>query len=155
MLRVVDWKRGQSANLLYKAKLKEGRATDLWICFFILPFCIVKCLLYIKGLVVSKSIRTILCVFRPGKDADRATLDSCTGWVRHVGRFHGDRTYEFTFDCQLSKGDAEVFLLDRHKQQLLKLNRQFPTGRAELKGKSRCYLHWEFKNATGKCELHR
>lgn len=70
------------------------------------------------------------------------------------GRFHGDRTYEFTFDCQLSKGDAEVFLLDRHKQQLLKLNRQFPTGRAELKGKSRCYLHWEFKNATGKCELN-
>lgn len=143
-------------RLIYciKQNLREGRAMDWWICFFILLFCTVMYLLYIKGLAVSKSIQAILCVFRPGKDADRVTLDSCTGWVRHVGRFHGDRTYEFTFDCQLSKGDAEVFLLDRHKQQLLKLNRQFPTGRAELKGKSRCYLHWEFKNATGKCELN-
>ena len=57
---------------------------DLWICFFILLFCTVMYLLYIKGLAVSKSIQAILCVFRPGKDADRATLDSCTGWVRHV-----------------------------------------------------------------------
>lgn len=65
---------------------------DWWICFFILLFCTVMYLLYIKGLAVSKSIQAILCVFRPGKDADRATLDSCTGWVRHVGRFHGDRT---------------------------------------------------------------
>lgn len=143
-------------RLIYciKQNLREGRAMDWWICFFILLFCTVMYLLYIKGLAASKSIQAILCVFRPGKDADRVTLDSCTGWVRHVGRFHGDRTYEFTFDCQLSKGDAEVFLLDRHKQQLLKLNRQFPTGRAELGGKSIYYLRWEFKNATGKCELH-
>ncbi len=125
-----------------------------WICFFILPFSIVMYLLYIKGLAVSKSTQAVLCVFRPGKDADRAALDSCTGWVRHAGRFHGGRTYKFIFDCQLSQGDAEVFLLDRNKEQLLKLNRQFPTGTAELEEKRRYYLRWEFRNATGKCELH-
>ena len=93
-------------------------------------------------------------VFRPGKDADKVTLDSCTGWVKHVGRFRESRTYEFILDCQLSKGDVEVFLLNKKKKQLLKLNRQFPAGSAELDGKSRYYLRWEFKNATGKCELH-
>ena len=127
---------------------------DWWTCFFILPFCFVIYLLYIKGLAVSKSIQAILYVFRPGKDADRVTLDSCTGWVKHVGRFRESRIYEFTLDCQLSKGDVEVFLLNKKKKQLLKLNRQFPAGSAELDGKSRYYLRWEFKNATGKCELH-
>ncbi len=125
-----------------------------WICFFVSSFCIVMYLLYIKGLAVSKRIRAILYVFRSGKDADEVILDSCTGWVRHVGRFHGNRTYEFTFDHQLSKGDAEVFLLDEKKQRLLKLDRQFPTGKVELEGKNRYYLRWEFKNATGKCGLH-
>ena len=125
----------------------------LWPCFFILP-CIVMYFLYIKGFVGSRYTRAILFGFWQGKDADKATLDSCTGWVRHVGRFRESRTYEFTLDCQISKGDVEVFLLDRKKQQLLKLNRQFPTGRAELDGKSRYYLRWEFKKATGKCELH-
>lgn len=127
---------------------------DWWTCLFILSFCILMYFLYIKGLAASKNIRAILYVFRPGKNADKATLNSCTGWVRHAGRFHGNRTYEFTFDCQLSKGDAEVFLLDKKQRQLLKLTRQFPTGRAELTWKNRYYLRWEFKNATGNCELH-
>ena len=110
--------------------------------------------LYIKGFVGSRYTRAILFGFRQGKDADKVTLDSCTGWVKHVGRFRESRTYEFTLDCQLSKGDVEVFLLDKKKQLLLKLNRQFSAGRAELDEKSRYYLRWEFKNATGKCELH-
>lgn len=110
-------------------------------------------LLYCKGLAVTKSIAAVLFVFRPGRDADRATLSSCTGWVRHVGRFQESGTYEFTFDAQLSKGNAEVILWDKKKLQLLKLDRQSPTARIELDRKNRYYLHWHFKSATGKCEL--
>lgn len=125
-----------------------------WPALLILAVCVVVYVLYRQGIAVSRSTRAVLFVFRTGKGADKATLDSCTGWVRHVGRFHESRTYEFTLDCQLSKGDVEVLLLDRKKQQLLKLNQQLPAGRAELDGKNRYYLRWEFKKATGKCELH-
>lgn len=56
-------------------------------------------------------------------------------------------------DAQLSKGDVELQLLDQEKQPLLKLNRQLMSQRIDLDGKSRYYLRWEFKGATGKCEL--
>lgn len=124
-----------------------------WTCLIILPVCTVIYLLYIKGFVVTKSIRAVMFGFWPGKNADKAVLDSCTGWARHAGSFHEGGIYEFTLACQLSKGDVKVFLLGKEKQQVLKLDRQSPAGRAELEGKSRYYLRWELESATGKCEL--
>ena len=109
-------------------------------------------ILYSRGLAVTKCIAAVLFVFRPGRDADRAELNSCSGWVRHMGRFHQGRVYEFSFEAQLSKGEAEVSLLDRDKRPLLKLNRQSPTGTIKLE--ERYYLRWEFQNATGQCELN-
>lgn len=108
-------------------------------------------LLYRRGLAVTKSIAAVLFLFRPGRDADRAKLNSCTGWVQHMGRFRRGRTYDFSFEAWLSKGEAEVSLLDRDKRPLLKLNRQSPTGTIKLE--ERYYLRWEFQNATGQCEL--
>lgn len=93
-------------------------------------------------------------MFRPGKNGDRATLNACSGWVSHMGRFYESRTYEFVLDAQLSKGDVEVFLLDKEKRLLLKLSKQFPARTIDLDGKSRYYLRWEFRSASGKCELH-
>ncbi len=126
----------------------------LWMCFFLLIVCVGIYFLYSRGMAVSKSIGAILFIFHLGKSADQVTLDSCTGWVRHVGRFPKSQAYEFTFDGRLSSGEVNVILLDRNEQQLLKLNGQFTTGKVELDGKSRYYLRWEFKNATGKCGLY-
>ena len=100
-----------------------------------------------------KCIAAILFWFWPGKDSDQTTVDSCYGWIRHIGRFHESRTYEFVLDVQLSNGDVEVFLLDKEMQPLLKLTQWFPTGTMELDGKSKYYLQWEFSGATGRCEL--
>lgn len=108
---------------------------------------------YFRSIAVSKSIAAILFVFCPCRDADRVILDSCTGWVRHMGRFSESRTYKFTLDAQLSKGNAEVLLLDAKKKPLMKLNRQSSTGTIALDGKNRYYLYWKFKGAAGKCEL--
>ena len=110
-------------------------------------------LLYSRGLAVTKSIAAVLFVFRPGRSADRVSLNSCNGWVRHVGRFHTGQAYEFTLERRLSEGDAAVLVLDRNKRQLLKLDRQSPNGRLKLEEKSRYYLRWEFQSATGQCEL--
>lgn len=110
-------------------------------------------LLYREGLMVTKSIAAILFVFRPGKRGDSASLDSCTGWVRHRGRFRESRTYAFHLDCRLSKGSAVVTLLDRQKRKLLRLSQDSPAGEIELSGNDRYYLRWEFQSATGNCEL--
>ena len=108
---------------------------------------------YFRSIAASKRISAVLFIFRPGKDTDQAALNSCTGWVKHTGRFHESGTYEFALDAHLSKGCAEVILLDAKKQQLMKLNQQSPAGKIDLAAK-KYYLRWEFKSATGKCALH-
>lgn len=125
-----------------------------WPVLFVLAVLAAVYLLHRQGFGVSKSVAAVLFVFRPGKDADKVTLDSCSGWVSHAGRFRESRTYAFALDGRLSKGDVDVVLLDKKKQPLLKLDRQSPAAQAELDGNSRYYLRWNFKNATGKCELH-
>ena len=116
-------------------------------------FAVFIYLLYRQGFAVTKSIAAILFIFRPERQADRVSLDTCTGWVRHVGWFHESRIYEFYLNCQLSNGDAEVTLLNSQVQALLRLNRNQPTGVIELEKKARYYLQWDFQRATGKCEL--
>lgn len=109
---------------------------------------------YWGAVAETKCLRAVLFSFLPGKRVDRAALNACTGWVRHMGRFYENRTYEFVLDAQLTNGDVEVQLLDQKKQPILKLNRQCPSRTIDLDGeKSRYYLRWEFHGATGKCEL--
>ena len=115
--------------------------------------CAAVYLLYRRGSAVTRRVAAVLFVFRHGRDADRVTLNSCTGWVRHAGRFRGDRTYVFVLDAELSGGSAEAALLDGKKRQLMKLDRQTPAGRIETKPKERYVLRWAFRDATGRCEL--
>ena len=126
------------------------------ILLFITIFVVVSAVIYIlycQGFAVLRRTVAIIFVFRHGKNADKATLDSCTGWVKHVGRFRESKTYEFFFDAQLSKGNVEVILSDRKKQQLMELTPQSPACKIELDARNRYYLRWEFKGVTGKCEL--
>ncbi|MBD5162346.1 MAG: hypothetical protein HDT14_10125 [Oscillibacter sp.] len=109
--------------------------------------------MYCSGLAVTKSIMALLFVFDPGKNGDRVRLDSCTGWVSHVGCFRESRMYEFVLDARLTKGSVEVLLLNQKKMPLLRLNKWHPVACIELDGSSRYFLRWEFSNATGDCEL--
>ena len=124
----------------------------LFIMFFVVVFAYIY-ILYCQGFAVLRRTSAIMIVFRHGKNADKATLASCTGWLKHAGRFRASKTYEFFLDAQLSKGNVEVMLLDRKKQPLMKLNPQSPACKIELDVRNRYYLRWEFKSVTGKCEL--
>ena len=109
---------------------------------------------YWGAIAVTKCLAAILFAFLPGKDRDKVTLNACTGWVRHMGRFYENRTYTFVLDATLSEGEAEVLLLDQRKQLLLKVNRHVPSQSIYLEAKtSRYYLQWQFQSASGKCEL--
>lgn len=110
-------------------------------------------LLYREGLMVTKSIAAVLFVFHPGKQGDSVSLDSCSGWVRHAGRFRESRIYTFHLDYRLSKGSAAVTLLDRQKRELLRLSQDSPAGEIKLSGNGHYFLRWEFQNATGSCAL--
>ena len=111
-------------------------------------------LLYCQGFIATKRISAVLFVFQPGKQADRVSLDSCTGWLRHARRFRQSGTYKFRLDYRLSKGSAGVSLLDNQKRELLRLSQDNPVGELELDKNARYYLRWDFKHATGNCELH-
>ena len=124
----------------------------LFIAFFVVVYAFIY-ILYCQGFAVLRRTSAIMIIFRHGKNADKATLNSCTGWVKHAGRFRESKTYVFFLDAQLSKGNVEVILSDRKKQPLMKLNSQSPTCKIELDVRNRYYLRWEFKGATGKCEL--
>ena len=124
----------------------------LFIASFAVVFVFIY-ILYCQGFAVLRRTSAVMIVFRHGKNADKATLDSCTGWVKHAVRFRESETHEFILDAQLSKGNVEVTLLDRKKQPLMKLNPQSPRCKIESDVRNRYYLRWEFKSATGKCEL--
>ena len=110
---------------------------------------------YWGAIATTKCIKALLFVFLPGKTGDRVKLDACTGWVRHMARFYENRSYTFTLDAQLTKGEAEVLLLDQKKQPILKLSRQNPSQSIHLEGETSLhYLQWTFQHASGKCELH-
>lgn len=109
--------------------------------------------LYLQSVMVSKSIAALLFVFRPGRDADRLTLDSCTGWVKHIGYFPESGTYTFTLDTHLSKGTVEAALLNREKRQLMRLSPQCPAGGLDLDAGNRYSIRWELSGVTGHCEL--
>ena len=124
----------------------------LFIAAFAAVFAFIY-LLYGQGFAVLRRTRAVMFIFRHGKHADKAALDSCTGWVKHAGRFRESGTYQFFLDARLSTGSVEVLLLDRKKRPLMKLDPQSPTCNIELDMKNRYYLRWEFQNATGTCEL--
>lgn len=123
------------------------------VLVFITAFLILMFLLYRQGLATSKCIRAILFVFRRGTQRDSASFNSCTGWVRHMVLFRQSQLYEFSLDCQLLQGEAHIILLDHHRRELLHLNQYKAVGSANLKNNTPYVLRWEFKNATGKCEL--
>jgi len=124
----------------------------LFIASFAVVFAFIY-ILYCQGFAVLRRTSAIMIVFRRGKRADKATLDSCTGWVKHAVRFRESETHEFILDAQLSKGNVEVTLLNRKKQPLMKLTPQSPRCKVDSDVRNRYYLRWEFKSATGKCEL--
>ncbi len=56
-----------------------------------------KGLPYFLDIATAKSISAILFMFQPRKNADRTTLNACTGWVRRMGRFYESRAYTLVF----------------------------------------------------------
>lgn len=126
------------------------------IPLFIAVFAVISAfiyLLYRQGFAVLRRTSAVTFVFRRGKQADNVTLDSCTGWIKHAGKFREGKTYQFFLTPQLSKGNAEVTLMNGKKQPLIQLTPQSPTQKIELDAGNRYYLRWEFKDAAGKCEL--
>lgn len=108
---------------------------------------------YPPGMVVRKSIAAMVIIFRPGFDRDTATLRSCSGWLEHPLYYPGAGEYAFWIDCRFTKGNAWIELRDVQKHVVLRLDPKLSEGSVELQAGARYFLHWEFMNASGECEL--
>lgn len=126
----------------------------LLLVLFLIVLYLVIYLLYCSGIAVMKCIAAAEFIFFRGKDADRTSLSSCTGTVRHMCRLCEGGVYEYKLDSELTSGSVELILTDRKKQQVLKLDSNNTVGKAEIDINNRYYLQWKFKKAFGKCELH-
>lgn len=109
--------------------------------------------MYRQGYALTKSLTALLFVLRRGKTADRVSLNSCTGWARHCFRVRGSGPCTFTLNCRLSKGEAAAVLLDGRGRELLRLSPGAASGQVTLDGSGPYFLRWEFRKATGTCEL--
>ena len=91
-------------------------------------------------------------VFRRRDGSDRLQLRACTGRARR--RLVVAETGQLTFRLQeeLTKGTGEVALLDG-EQELLRLDREHPTGTVTLAGETTYLLQWTFQKASGRCTL--
>ena len=105
------------------------------------------------SMAVYKSISAIVFVFLPVGEKDKFTLKSCSGFIRYAGRFYERGIYEFILDAPLSEGRVKVILMNKNKQEILKLSPGSPAGQIELNAKDKYYVYWEFYEVSGTCEL--
>lgn len=112
-----------------------------------------KGLPYYLGVFVTRCTVALRFVFRAKKDRDTVVVSSCSGWLRHMGRFHESRIYHFALDTKLTWGYAEVQLLDQKKKLLCTLNARHPNHSIFLHRQKRYYLKWTFQRVSGQCVL--
>ena len=112
---------------------------------------IVFYLLYINGFLTVRSKRAILYI--GSLKGNSARFSSCTGYSKRVIRFKDSRTYCVFFDCELSKGDVSVEILNSAKQTVVCLNCNTPYGRIDAEKGKRYYLLIRFQSATGRYTL--
>lgn len=105
-----------------------------------------------KVVVTTRFQRVGAFVFRRRDGSDRLQMRACTGWVKR--RLFREETGQLTFRLQeeLTEGEGEVVLLDGERE-LLRLDREHPTGTVTLAGETIYLLQWTFQKASGRCTL--
>ena len=112
---------------------------------------IVFYILYINGLLSIQSKRAVLYI--GSLKGNSARFSSCTGYSKRVIRFRDSRRYCVVFDCELSKGDVSVEILNSAKQTMVCLNSGIPNGIINVEKGKRYYLLIRFQSATGRYTL--
>ena len=82
-----------------------------------------------------------------------AAFTQCSGYMRRVVRLQGGKTYRFTMQGSISRGNLTAILWDKKcKTRLLELM-PGESGTVELPATERCRLELRFTAATGKFTL--
>ena len=111
-------------------------------------------LLYINGYLIVNRKRALMFVGSlRGTNSCKATFTSCTGYVKRVVKFKESRMYCFALHTELSAGEMAVELLDAGKQKVMELSDDKQTDSVDINSKTRYYLIFRFKSATGSCEF--
>lgn len=110
-------------------------------------------LFYSLDSLIVKHVDSNKFSFCGHKKFDLFEIDNCTGWAEHLGRYLKSGKYEVSLKNDLYKGSVVVTILDTEDRVLLKLDREMLKGNLEISDGEKCYLLWEFEEASGKCRL--
>ena len=121
----------------------------IFICLGVLFY-----VLYTQGLMVINTKRAVMFMGSiRGKSDCKAKFTMCSGSMKRVIRFEEDRTYNFSLNSKLTKGEMEVKILDSSKQPVITLSSSNSEAQLDADKKQRYYLVFLFKSATGSYEL--
>lgn len=100
--------------------------------------------------MILTSKRAIM--FIGSKRGKEARFTSCSGYIRRIVKYDESKTYQFTFDTELSNGNVSVEILNSNKERVLFLKQ---SGRVTvpLETGKRYYLMIRFESATGSYSL--
>ena len=108
-------------------------------------------ILYTNGYLIIKAKRAVS--FVGSMRGRKAYFSSCSGYIKRIVKFKEDKTYIFTLEAELTKGEMTAELLDSEKRVIICLNSYNKSAAAALeKGKRYCLI-LRFKSATGKYML--
>lgn len=112
-------------------------------------------LLYRNGYIPIRVVRALLFIGSTGirQNQCRARFSGCTGFIQYVLTFRKAEIILFSFDCAITKGSVQVFVLDKTKQPVLKLTPDAPTGQLRVVPHQRYYIKIVFDRADGSYHL--
>ncbi len=111
-------------------------------------------LLWINGhMLFNRKRAGLFTASFPEKNRCQATFSACSGYVKKVIKFGQKRRYAFCFSGQISKGCASVCVENQHKETLLHLTPDQPTGWLDVQAKNRYILVLKFEKAAGKLQI--
>ena len=106
---------------------------------------IAVCLLYRYGFMAIQIKRAVLYIGLP----NGARFSSCTGFTKRIVRFKSGKTYQITFEPDLTDGDISAEIYDVSKQTAVRLNSEIREGCIHAEKGKRYYLMIRFQSATG------
>ncbi len=124
------------------------------VIIFLAAFSAVMYVLYLNGYLAVKNIKSVYYIGKNGFMDKRcyAKFSACTGNVKKVIKFKENRTYTFTFNAKLEKGEAKAVLRSPKGENLLVLTAENPVGTIDA-DTSAYRLVFEMYKAYGSYEL--
>ena len=103
--------------------------------------------LYSNGFLVMASKKAVMYI--GSKRGKAAKFLSCNGYTKRVIKVRESKSYQFSFDCNLTAGAVWIEIMDTSKNTVLTLDESHRSATADLEKGKRYDLICRFNAASG------